>query len=416
MLSGMLRRHITENLVQALGDTPVVLVNGARQTGKSTLVQSTEPPVSGRQYLTFDNTNLLAAAKGDPSGFVSGLTTPVTLDEVQHVPEIFPAIKLAVDRKRESGRFLLTGSADVLLLPGLSESLAGRMEVLTLWPFSQGEMAGTREHFIDTLFSKQPSWQKERTGALQRGELFEKVMSGGYPPVVARRQAMRRKAWFQSYLMTILQRDVRDLANIADLTAVPQLLSLVASRAGNLLNFADLSRGLSLPQTTLKRYFSLLETTFLVQLLRPWSVNTGRRVIRTPKVYLNDTGLLSHLLGLTLERLDLDAGLAGAALENFVLMELRKQSGWSGTQPQFYYWRTASGQEVDFVLEDSAGHLVGIEVKASATLHGGDLRGLQTLADAARKRWIRGVVLYTGSEIIPFAGNLHGIPIPHLWN
>jgi len=290
------------------------------------------------------------------------------------------------------------------------------MEVLTLWPFSQGEMAGTREHFIDTLFSKQPTWQKERTGALQRGELFEKVMSGGYPPVVARRQAMRRKAWFQSYLMTILQRDVRDLANVADLTAVPRLLSLVASRAGNLLNFADLSRSLSLPQTTLKRYFSLLETIFLVQLLRPWSVNTGQRVIRTPKIYLNDTGLLSHLLGLTLERLDLDAGLAGAALENFVLMELRKQSGWSGTQPQFYYWRTASGQEVDFVLEDSAGHLVGIEVKASATLHGGDLRGLQTLADAARKRWIRGVVLYTGTEIIPFAGNLHGIPIPHLWN
>lgn len=416
MLSGMLRRHITDNLVQALGDTPVVLVNGARQTGKSTLVQCTEPPVSGRQYLTFDNTNLLAAAKGDPSGFVSGLTTPVTLDEVQHVPEIFPAIKLAVDRKRESGRFLLTGSADVLLLPRLSESLAGRMEVLTLWPFSQGEMAGTREHFIDTLFSKHPTWQKERTGTLQRGELFEKVMSGGYPPMVARRQAMRRKAWFQSYLMTILQRDVRDLANIADLTAVPQLLSVVASRAGNLLNFADLSRSLSLPQTTLKRYFSLLETTFLVQLLRPWSVNAGQRLIRTPKIYLNDTGLLSHLLGLTLERLDLDAGLAGAALENFVLMELRKQSGWSGTQPQFYYWRTASGQEVDFVLEDSAGHLVGIEVKASATLHAGDLRGLQILADAARKRWIRGVVLYTGTEIIPFAGNLHGIPIPHLWN
>src|SRR5246127_201315 len=150
--------------------------------------------------------------------------------------------------------------------------------------------------------------------------------------------------------MTILYRDVRDLANIADFTAVPQLLSVVASRAGGLLNFADLSRTLSLAQTTLKRYFALLEATFLVQLLRPWSVNTGQRVIRTPKIYLNDTGLLSHLLGLTLERLDLDAGLAGAALENFALMELRKQSAWSETQPQFYYWRTASGQEVDIVL------------------------------------------------------------------
>ena len=401
--------------MQALSDTPVVLVNGARQTGKTTLVQPAESPLSDRQYLTFDDPSILAAAKGDPSGFVSGLTLPVTLDEVQRVPEIFPAIKIAMDRKRQPARFLLTGSADVLLLPKLSESLAGRMEVLTLWPFSQGEIAGIRERFIDELFSKQPSWHPETSRALQRNQLFETIIAGGYPPLAARQRAARRKAWFQSYLMTILQRDVRDLANIADLTAVPQLLSVVASRAGGLLNFADLSRSLSLPQTTLKRYFALLEATFLVQLLRPWSVNTGQRVIRTPKVYVNDTGLLSHLLGLTLERLEFDAGLAGSALENFVVMELRKQSTWSETQPQLYYWRTASGQEVDIVLEDAAGHLVGIEVKASSTLHREDIRGLQVLADAARKRWVRGVVLYSGTEIIPFASNLHGIPVSSLW-
>ena len=180
-------------------------------------------------------------------------------------------------------------------------------------------------------------------------------MVGGYPPVTARPQAARRKAWFQSYLMTILQRDVREFANIADLTAVPRLLSLVASRAGSLLNFADLSRSLSLPQTTFKNTSRCWQPHSLSQLLLPWSVNTGQRVIRTPKTYLNDTGLLSHLLGLTVARLELDAGLAGATLENLVLMELRKQSAWSNTQPQFYYWRTASGQEVDIVLEDSTG-------------------------------------------------------------
>ena len=294
-------------------------------------------------------------------------------------------------------------------------SLAGRMEVLTLWPFSQGEIVGVREQFVDTLFSRQPSWRPEKSGAFRRNHLFETIMAGGYPPLAARQQAARRKAWFQSHLMTILQRDVRDLANIADLTAVPRLLSVVASRAGGLLNYADLSRTLSLPQTTLKRYFALLEATFLVQLLRPWSVNTGQRVIRTPKVYVNDTGLLSHLLGLTLERLELDAGLAGVALENFVVMELLKHIAWSETQPEIYYWRTASGQEVDIVLEDSAGHLVGIEVKASATLHRNDLGGLQVLAGAARKRWLRGVVLYTGTEIVPFASDLHGIPISRLW-
>jgi len=411
----MLRRNITGNLLQALADTPVVLVNGARQTGKSTLVQFTEPLASSRQYLTFDDPTVLGAAKDDPTGFVAGLTTPVTLDEVQHAPAIFSAIKMAVDRKRRAGRFLLTGSADVLLLPKLSESLAGRMEVLTLWPFSRGEIVGNQERFIDTLFSANPGWQTGKPGPLKRSELLETIMIGGYPPVAARRQAARRKAWFQSYLMTILQRDVRELANIADLTAVPQLLSVVASRIGGLLNFADLSRTLSLPQTTLKRYFALLETTFLVQLLRPWSVNVGLRVIRTPKIYLNDTGLLSHLLGLTLERLELDAGLAGAALENFVLMELRKQSAWSDTQPQFYYWRTASGQEVDIILEDSAGNLVGIEVKASATLQRTDLRGLQALAAAVGRRWIRGIVLYTGTEIVPFAANLHGVPMHQLW-
>jgi len=414
-LAGMIRRNVTDYLLQALTDTPVVLVNGARQTGKSTLVESPELTERSRQYLTFDDPGVLVAAKRDPNGFVAGLTTQVTLDEVQHVPELFPAIKVAVDRKREPGRFLLTGSANVLLLPKLSESLAGRIEVLTLWPFSQGEMKGVRESFVDALFSKRTAWRAEKSSMVRRDELFEKVLSGGYPPLVTRHTEARRKAWFQSYLMTILQRDVRDISNISDLTAVPRLLSVVAGRAGGLLNFADLSRSLSLPQTTLKRYFALLETTFLVQLLQPWSVNTAQRVIRTPKIYLNDTGLLAHVLGLTLDRLELDAGMAGGILENFMLMELRKQASWSETQPQFFYWRTASGQEVDIVLENSAGHLVGVEVKASATLNSSDVRGLQALASAAGRRWIRGVVLYAGTDVVPFAGNLHGVPASLLW-
>jgi predicted AAA+ superfamily ATPase len=413
--TAMIRRHVTEHLLQALADTPVVLVNGARQTGKSTLVQSAELTGRGRQYLTFDDPGVLAAAKGDPNGFIAGLNTAVTLDEVQHVPELFPAIKVEVDRKREAGRFLLTGSANVMLLPKLSESLAGRIEILTLWPFSQGEMTGVSEGFIDALFSKRPVWSSGKSSGIGRDELIERILAGGYPPVVARNTGARRKAWFQSYLTTILQRDVRDLAHVADVTAVPRLLSVVATRAGGLLNLADLSRTLGLPQTTLKRYFALLEATFLVQLLRPWSSNLGQRLIQTPKVYLNDTGLVAHLLGLTADRLKVNGTLAGGVLENFVLMELRKQSAWSETQPEFFFWRTASGQEVDIVLEDSAGRLVGLEIKAGATLGGSDVRGLQAIAGAAGKRWLRGVVLYTGREVIPFAGNLHGLPLPLLW-
>ena len=312
--TAMIRRHITEHLLQALSDTPAVLVNGARQSGKSTLVQSAELTKHGRQYLTFDDPGVLGAAKRDPNGFIAGLNTLVTLDEVQHVPELFPAIKMAIDRKREPGRFLLTGSANVLLLPKLSESLAGRMEVLTLWPFSQGEMNDVSEGFIDALFSKQPVWSSGKSSGIRRDELFVKVMAGGYPLVVARNTGARRKAWFQSYLTTILQRDVRDLTNVADVTAVPRLLSVVAARAGGLLNFADLSRTLALPQTTLKRYFALLEATFLVQLLRPWSSNLGQRLIQTPKVYLDDTGLLAHLLGLTVDRLKVDGTVAGGVL------------------------------------------------------------------------------------------------------
>jgi predicted AAA+ superfamily ATPase len=410
----MLRRHITARVLQALADTPMALVNGARQTGKSTLVQSPELTGQGRQYLTFDDPGVLAAAHHDPNGFIAGLNTPVTLDEVQRVPELFPAIKIAIDQKRDAGRFLLTGSANVMLLPKLSESLAGRMEVLTLWPFSQGELEGVSEEFIDALFAQRTLWPVRKSE--KRREPWERALVGGYPPAIARDAEARRKAWFQSYLMTILQRDIRDLANIADLAAVPRLLSVVAARAGGLLNFADLSRSLTLPQTTLKRYFALLEATFLVQMLRPWSSNLGQRVIQTPKVYLNDTGLLAHLLGLTRERLETDAGLAGGVLENFVLMELRKQSTWSEDLPQLFYWRTAAGQEVDFVLENSAGRLAGVEVKASATLGENDVRGLRALAHAVGKRWTRGVVLYTGAALIPFAENLHGLPLPLLWS
>ena len=411
----MLRRHILDRLTDALADTPAVLVNGARQTGKSTLVQVPEMVGQGRQYLTFDDPSIVAAATSDPSGFVAGLETPVTLDEVQHVPELFPVIKAAIDRKRQPGRFLLTGSANVMLLPKISESLAGRMEVLTLWPFSQGEMRDTKETFVETLFSPKSVGWTRKTITLSRSDLLESVLVGGYPVAVARHSAARRGAWFESYVMTTLQRDIRDLANIADVTAVPRLLSVVAARAGGLLNFADLSRTVALPQTTLKRYFALLEATFLVQLLRPWSRNIGKRVIQTPKVYLNDSGLLAHLLGATVDRVKTDGNLAGMLLENFVVMELRKQTTWSGVQAEALYWRTASGQEVDVVLEDRSGRIAGIEIKAAATLSSSDVRGLQALANTAGKNWLRGVVLYAGSEVVPFASNIHGVPMSRLW-
>lgn len=412
----MKSRNLLGDVFTALSDTPVVLINGPRQAGKSTLTQSQEILQQKRHYLTFDQPSVLAAAQNDPEGFVAGLPEKVTLDEIQHVPELFPVIKAAVDRHRKPGRFLLTGSANILLLPKLSESLAGRMEILTLWPFSQGEMHRKKEDFIDQLFLTKPHFLTQPTSKwINRTALMEKILTGGYPPLLTRTTSSRRRTWFKSYLTTILQRDVRNFSDISDLNALPRLLTATATRAGSLLNFTDLGRSLMIPQTTVKRYFDILIGTFLVQLLRPWSTNLGQRVIQTPKAYLTDTGLLVHLLGLTTDRLLLDPSLAGSAMENFVLMELLKQATWSKRQPESFFWRTASGQEVDLLLEDESGRLVGIEIKAGATLGKKDISGLQTLSALAGKRWVRGIVLYTGSDIIPFGKNLHAVPVSHLW-
>lgn len=409
----MFERHLAPRLLEALADTPVVLLHGARQTGKSTLVRRLASQEHPARYLTLDDAGVLAAARDDPAGFLAGLNEPVVLDEVQKAPELFPAIKAIVDRDRRPGRFLLTGSANVLLLPRLSESLAGRMDILTLWPLSQGEIEGRREGFVDALFA---GTLPRRTGnPRDRGDLVRRLMTGGYPEILGRITGARRDAWFTSYVTTILQRDVRDLANIEGLTVLPRLLGLLAARRMALVNFAELSRSLTVPLSTLKRYMALLETTFLVQMLPAWSGNLGKRLVKAPKLLLADAGLAAHLSGLEAERLSGDVGLVGPLLENFVAMELRKQIAWSRTQPGLFHFRTQTGQEVDVVLEDRRGRIVGLEVKAAATVGAQDFKGLRTLAEATGKRFQRGVVLYTGAEIIPFGTDLHALPVSLLW-
>ena len=257
----MIPRNITSDVLAALSDTPVVVLHGARQTGKSTLVREIAKDC-GAQYITLDDATALSAVRADAAGFLLNINGPVVIDEIQRAPDLLVAIKAEVDRKRTAGRFLLTGSANVLTMPRISESLAGRMEIQTLWPFSQGELARTKEGFIDAAFSRKalrvPDARKRKY------KLSDLLLTGGYPPAIARPSFDRRRAWYGSYITTILDRDLRDLANIESLTQLPRLLSLIAARTGTLLNFADLARAAALPQTTLKRYFSLFETTFLV--------------------------------------------------------------------------------------------------------------------------------------------------------
>jgi predicted AAA+ superfamily ATPase len=407
----MLRRNLSPALLDALSDTPVVLLNGARQVGKSTLVQSLE--TSPSRYLTLDDATVLAAASRDPAGFLAGFEGSLILDEVQRAPELFLAIKVAVDRDRRPGRFLLTGSADVFLLPRIAETLAGRMEVLTLWPLSQGEIEGIQETFVDGLFAT--DFGPPTASHLDRGEVLDRALVGGYPEMLERKSEDRRRAWVGSYTATLLRRDVRDLANVEDLTALPRLLSLLAARATNLLNYAELSRSSGLPASTLKRYFALLEATFLVRPLPAWSANLSKRLVKSPKLLLTDTGLLASVLGLSRDRLEEEPQLAGPLLENFVLSEIRKQVTWSRTRPELFHYRTQTGQEVDLLLEDARGRVAGIEVKAAATVQERDVRTLLDLAETLGKRFVRGVVLYTGERAVPFSEKVVALPIGMLW-
>lgn len=309
--------------------------------------------------------------------------------------------------------FLLSGSANIMALPKLSETLAGRMEILRLWPFAQSEIESQPRSFIDRCFDPAYAPIGRKIAA---ADVASRALRGGYPEAVTRTNAPRRNAWFKSYITTILQRDIRDLANIEGLSLMPRLLRLLASRSGQLLNYADIGSSLRIPQTTLKRYMSMLEATFLTYSVPAWSANLTARLIKSPKVYIADTGLMAHLLGITEARFAEDRTLIGALLENFVIMELAKDCSWSEVQPSISYLRTAGGTEVDVILERGDGSVVGIEIKASRSITGEDFRGLRYVSEQVGKRFLRGIILYGGTESLPFDRNLLALPIPALWH
>jgi len=387
-----------------------VLVVGARQAGKTTLVRQAAERAGGSSYQTLDEATSLDAAQDDPAGFLAGLEGLTVIDEIQKAPRLLPAIKVSVDRDRRHGRFLLTGSANVLTLPRVSESLAGRMEVLTLWPLSQGELLGRRETFIDRLL------RGDRPAARGGEDVLARLVRGGYPEAAARPQAPRRRAFFSAYVTSIMARDVRDVAAIEDPGALRRLLQLCAVRSGALLNHAELSRTLGLPVSTLKRYLALLEMLFLVHSVPAWASNRGKRLAKAPKVHLCDTGLLAALAGLDEAALRSERTLVGPILESFVAAELAKQIGWSEAKPTLHHFRTHGGQEVDLVLEDPRGRVVGVEVNSSATVAASDFAGLRALAETAGTSFVQGVVLHLGAGTVPFGPGLTACPVEALWS
>lgn len=409
----MIPRKLTDCVLSALADTPVVFITGPRQSGKSTLARWVADGPHPARYLSLDDLSTLSAAESDPEGFVAGLEGPAVLDEVQRAPGLFLAIKAAVDRERQPGRFLLTGSANALMLPALSQALVGRMEVLTLWPLSQAEIEQQGgEGLLGSLFGKGVPKPAPSGG---REEAVRRALVGGFPEVLSRPSWERRSAWWDSYLATILHRDVRDLAQVEALTELPRLMALIAARSTGLLNVSELSRSSGIPNSTLKRYLALLEATFLVRSVPAWSGNLSKRLVKSPKLMLTDTGLMGRLMGIGPEWDAPDPGWVGPLLENFAVMELCKQASWSGRKLAFLHFRTGAGREVDLVLEDGRGHLVGVEVKASATVRSEDFAGLRTLAEDTGERFQRGVVLHGGTDTTPFGERLYAVPMSALW-
>jgi hypothetical protein len=402
-------RHLAPSLADALADTPAVMLVGARQTGKTTLARAVAAEAGPASYQTLDDLTTLDAATVDPAGFVAGLTGLAVIDEIQKAPRLLPAIKAAIDRDRRPGRFLLTGSANVLALPTVAESLAGRMEVATLWPLSQGELEAHRETFVDRLFAG----DGPRPG--RGAAVLDRIVRGGYPVATTRTRPERRRAFFASYVTTLLTRDVRDLAAIEDAGALRRLLQLCAVRTGAMLNHAELSRTLAVPVSTVKRYLTLLERLFLVHEVPAWASNRGKRLAKAAKVHLVDTGLAAALAGVDEATLQADRTALGPLLESFVAGELARQLGWSTTQPTLHHFRAHGGHEVDLVLEDARGHVVGIEVKASATVTSTDLGGLRALAELAGRRFVQGVVLYLGPRPVTFAPGFTAAPVDALW-
>lgn len=409
------KRHLLPNIFSSLENSPAVLLIGPRQSGKTTIMTKISEQ-QGYEFVSFDSIINQAAALEDPIGFIDSKQKPLMLDEVQRVPQIFLPIKVDIDKHRDiNGRFALTGSANPLLVPKLGDALTGRMLLLQMWPLSQGELIGVQESFLNRVFSKDFGPSKEI--AFSRQELLEKVVLGGFPGMHLAKNEKGRKAWCDSYLSLALQKDVQELAQIEGLSHMPKLLQIAATRVGSTLNYSDLATITGMSLTSLKRYLQLLHSLFLLHSIPPWSRNLGKRLTKAPKVYFIDTGVLLHTLDFDEERLGNTPSIFVGVAENFVVNELCKQISWNDSKRiKIYYCRFSDNlSEVDIVLEDERGKVVGIEVKSGETPGKEDFKHLKQLKELVGEDFLRGIVLYSGKEKVPFGSGNWAVPISDLW-
>jgi predicted AAA+ superfamily ATPase len=402
-------RFAADRVTTALKDTPVVMVNGPRQCGKTTLVR--EFTSRNRTYITLDDDTALESVRNDPSGFVRGLDMAV-VDEVQRAPELLRAIKKSVDADRRPGRFLLTGSTNLLALPQVSESLAGRMEIITLLPLGRSEILGKPPTFLANALAGKITKPFE---IIIGDDLVGTVLVGGYPEMLRRKDQKRRRAWARDYIKAIVERDIRDIADLDKLARMPRLLQVLAHHSGQLTNFSQLGGQIGLDDKTTRKYVAIIEQLFLVHRVKPWFRNHLKRLVKTPKLHFIDSGLLAVSVGATEERVAKDRSILGPLLETYLFSEVLKQASWLDETCTLHYYRDKDQNEVDIVVESENGAIVGLEIKAAATVNAGDFRGLRKLSEALGQNFKLGLVLYDSENTVPFGDNLFAEPISCVW-
>ena len=405
----MYTRLAKSRIAEALTDTRVVLISGPRQSGKTTL--AADVAAEDIPFFTLDDVNVLAAANNDPIGFLRGLDR-VVIDEIQRAPDLLLSIKAEVDRDQRPGRFLLTGSANLMTVPRVAESLAGRMEVIKLLPLARAEILGIHPTFLDSAFN---GVQPPVANTLLGEDLIEIVLAGGYPEALKRATWGLKQNWYQQYIDAIVQRDIRDVAQIEQLAMMPRLLHTLAEHSGQLVNYSSIGNGINLNHVTTQKYIGIFESLFLVQTLQPWFNNKLKRLIKSPKLHFLDAGLLAALRSITPELLRKDKTPFGPILETFVLSEIQKIGTWSEHRYSYSHFRDKDRNEVDIVIENNRGQIIGVEVKASATVTSADFAGIRKLATACGDNFVQGFVLYDHDQVIPFAENMFALPISCLW-
>lgn len=414
----MLQRHAEPRILEALEDTRIVIVQGPRQAGKTTLVNKIVREQGGL-LASLDDAAVLEFAKTDPAGFLAQADDRVlAIDELQRAPELVLEMKLIVDRDTRPGQFLATGSADLLRLPAAGDSLAGRTETIELLGFSQGEIAGRRERFIDQLLGGELF--HGHSSVLTRHGYLERATAGGYPEALTRAPGRRRDKWFDDYLSRIVERDARDISRSRRLADLPQILLMIAARNAGELNYVDIAKEAGMADNAVRRLVDLLESLYLIQRIPAWFTNVTKRAASRPKISLLDSGLAARLLNVSAvgvaATVPSQAPIAGQLLEGFVAGELRRQSSWAHELVRIHHFRDRSSGEVDVLLATPDGRVAGVEVKASASVNASDFAGLKRLRDKLGDRFVGGVVLHSGKESTPFSSKLSAAPIDVLWS